>query len=55
MREMHWTYAELEATPAEVRTYVWDAIRRERAAQDAAARRAARKQQHPAGATVREY
>lgn len=52
---MHWTYAELQATPIEVRTYAWDAIRRERAAQHAAAQKAARQKQHPPGAAVIDY
>ena len=55
MREMHWTYAELEATPIRVRVYAWDCIRKERAAQHAAAERQARAAQRPQGAQVIEY
>lgn len=52
---MHWTYADLEATPAKVRTYAWDCIRRERAAQHMQAERQKRAAQRQQGAQVVEY
>jgi hypothetical protein len=55
MREMHWNWHELQATPMDVRTYAWDAIRRERAAQHALARKQERAAQRQQGAQVIEY
>ena len=46
---------ELEATPAEGRIYAWDCIRKERAAQNAAAEREARAAKRQQGAQVIEY
>lgn len=52
---MRWSWAELQATPVEVRTYAWDAMRRERAAQHAQVRKQERAAQRQAGAQVIEY
>ena len=55
MREMHWNWHELQATPMDVRTYAWDAIRRERAAQHAQVKKQERAAQRQQGAQVIEY
>lgn len=52
---MHWTYTELQATPIKVRTYAWDCIRFERAAQNAAAEKQKKAQEHAPGSTVVPY
>lgn len=52
---MRWTWKELQETPVGVRTYVWDCIRRQRAAEQAAITRQARSSSHPQGSTVIEY
>jgi hypothetical protein len=55
MREMHWSWTDLQATPPDVQQYAWDVIMRERAVADARARKAARAQQRQAGAVVVEH
>jgi hypothetical protein len=55
MREMRWTWDELQATPMNIRQYAWDYITRERAVANARAQRAARAQQRQAGTTVVEH
>lgn len=55
MREMRWTWTDLEATPQEVRQYAWDVIVRERAIEANRARKAARARERQAGATAIEY
>ena len=55
MREMRWTWAELQETPQNVRQYAWDYITRERAVADAQAKKAARAQQRQAGTVVFEH
>jgi hypothetical protein len=55
MREMHWTFRELQETPIEVRTYAWDAIRKERAAQHAQIEKQKRAAERQQGAQVIEY
>jgi hypothetical protein len=54
MREMRWTWAELQGTPIEVRTFTWDFIRMQRAAEAERAEKA--KKQDPGGGAARiEY
>ena len=55
MREMHWTWKELQETPIEVRTYAWDAIRKERASQHAQIEKQKRAAERQQGAQVVEY
>jgi hypothetical protein len=55
MREMGWNYAELQATPRDIRTYAWDYIVRERSTANAKAERAARAQSRAPGTTAIEY
>lgn len=55
MREMRWTYQELQDTPMHVRQYAWDYLTRERAVADAQAKKAARARERQAGTVVVEH
>lgn len=50
MREMRWTYDQLQATPVQVRAYCWDCIRIEREIAAERAQKAEREAQGEPGA-----
>lgn len=50
MREMRWTYEQLQATPIDVRAYCWDCIRIEREIAAARAEKAERERAGEQGA-----
>lgn len=51
MREMHWTWRDLQEAPVYVRRFVWDLTLARREAEADATERAARKAQAGAGRT----
>lgn len=55
MREMHWTWRDLDETPLDVRQYAWDYILRERTVADARARKEARARERAPGTVVVEH